>query len=76
MGATEAGQVTVADFAGQRVNFLLAFADTDRDAAISQAEADAMRDSHRGRMDRSGHGHEMGGPGDRGPDGPAPQDDE
>ena len=33
MGATEAGQVTVADLAGQRVNFLLAFADTDRDAA-------------------------------------------
>ena len=51
MGATEAGQVTIADFAGQRVNFLLAFADTDRDAAISQAEADAMRDAPPRRRD-------------------------
>ena len=54
MGATEAGQITIADFAGQRVNFLLAFADTDRDSAISQAEADAMGERHHGRRDRSG----------------------
>ena len=76
VGATEAGQISIADFAGQRVNFLLAFADPDRDAAISRAEADAMRDSHHGGKHRSGHGHETDGPGDRGPDGPEPQDDE
>ena len=48
MGATEAGQVEVAALADRRVNMLLAFADTDRDAAISQAEADAMRERRRG----------------------------
>lgn len=88
MGATESGEVVIADLAGQRVNFLLAFADTDRDAAISSDEADAMRDRHRGAdrpfgpghgMDRGpgGHGHGMErGPDGRGPrgDGPAPQD--
>jgi hypothetical protein len=74
-GATEAGQVAIADFAGQRVNFLLAFADTDRDSAISQAEADAMRDRHHGRRGGRGHHRDMGG-GDRGPDAPAPQDAE
>lgn len=76
MGATEGGQVTVADLANQRVNFLLAFADTDRDGAVSQAEADSMRDSHRGRMGRHGHGHGMDGM-DRGDDadsGPGGQD--
>jgi hypothetical protein len=55
MGATESGEVAIADLAGQRVNFLLAFADTDRDAAVSQAEADSMRDRGHGRTDRSGH---------------------
>ena len=35
MGATETGQVEVAALAERRVNMLLAFADTDRDAAIS-----------------------------------------
>ena len=71
MGATEAGQVTVADLAGQRVNFLLAFADTDRDAAISQAEADAMRQPPRAaRMDAAPR---RTGPADRGgPDRTAP----
>lgn len=44
MGATEAGQVTVAELAEGRVNMLLAVMDTDRDAAISRAEADATRD--------------------------------
>ena len=44
MGGTEAGRVEVAALADRRVNQLLAFADTDRDAAISQAEADAMQD--------------------------------
>lgn len=68
MGATEAGQVTIADLAGQRVNFLLAFADTDRDSAISAAEAEAMPARHHGRMGRSGHHHGMDRP-DR--DGPA-----
>lgn len=87
LGATEAGQVPVADLANQRVNFLLAFVDTDRDAAISQAEADAARAA----PPRGGPRHGMGprhgpdgghGPaGDRGPGGPggdwgAPGDDE
>ena len=65
MGATEAGQVTVADLAGQRVNFLLAFADTDRDAAVSRAEADAMGSRHRGGM-----GRHHGGPDRSDRDGP------
>jgi hypothetical protein len=76
-GATETGEVTVADLANQRVNFLLAFADTDRDAAISKAEADAM--GKRGPGGRKGHFHRGMDRGDR-PDGPghgrpAPQDD-
>ncbi|HET9068286.1 MAG TPA: hypothetical protein VFN28_06550 [Amaricoccus sp.] len=62
-GATEAGEISVADLAGQRVNFLLAFADTDRDAAISQAEADAMG-KHGGRRGHFHRGMERGG--DRG----------
>ena len=56
MGATETGRVEVADLAERRVNVLLAFADTDRDAAISQAEADAMRGRHRGADGTAGHG--------------------
>ena len=43
MGATETGRVEIVALADRRVNTLLAFADTDRDAAISQAEADAMQ---------------------------------
>ncbi len=50
MGATETGRVEVAALADRRVNLLLAFADTDRDAAISQAEADAMQDRATARM--------------------------
>ena len=75
MGATEAGQVSVADLAGQRVNFLLAFADTDRDAAISQPEADAL---DRGRGDRRGSPHRGHGPDADGPGrhrGPADNDE-
>ena len=52
MGATETGQVEIAALADRRVNFLLAGADTDRDAAISQAEADALAARHDGRGDR------------------------
>jgi hypothetical protein len=50
LGATEAGQVPVTALADHRVNLLLTFADTDRDAAISQAEGDRMaaRGWHRG----------------------------
>ncbi len=73
MGATEAGQVAVADLADQRVNFLFAFVDTDHDATISLAEADAMRGHHRGRMERHGPRHGMDPPGPEG-HGPAPQD--
>jgi len=63
MGGTEAGRVEVAVLASDRVNRLLAFADTDRDAAISQAEADAMRArvaswrGHHGWHRGDGHGH-------------------
>ena len=42
-GGTESGKVEVATLADMRVNRLLAFADTDQDAAISKAEADAMQ---------------------------------
>jgi hypothetical protein len=79
MGATETGQVTIADMAGKRVNFLFAFADTDRDAAISQAEADAMREERRGgRGERHGRHHGKGRPGGweaPGPDAPEPPQD-
>jgi hypothetical protein len=48
---------------------LLAFADTDRDAAISRAEADAlatrMADGHGGHH-RGGPGRDRGDHGDRG----------
>ncbi|MFT3972632.1 MAG: EF-hand domain-containing protein [Amaricoccus sp.] len=42
-GNTETGNVTVQALAERQVNMLLAVADTDRDAAISQDEAEAMR---------------------------------
>jgi hypothetical protein len=42
LGATEAGQVEVGALADARVNLLLAFLDTDHDAAISRAEAEAQ----------------------------------
>jgi hypothetical protein len=42
-GNTESGSVTVQVLAERQVNMLLAVVDTDRDAAISQAEADAMK---------------------------------
>jgi hypothetical protein len=51
MGATEAGRVEVSALADRRVNMLLAVIDTDRDAAISPAEADA-RDAHRAERHR------------------------
>ncbi len=73
MGATEAGRVEVTAVADRRVNMLLAVVDTDRDAAISQAEADAREQAraerhHRG--DRRGpHGRADGNP-HGGPHGP------
>ena len=60
LGATEAGQVDVAALADRRVNMLLAFADEDRDAAISTAEAEAMQERRGGW--RSGHRDHRGGP--------------
>ena len=45
MGATEAGRVELTAVADRRVNMLLAAVDTDRDAAISQAEADARAEA-------------------------------
>lgn len=75
LGGTEAGRVEVAVMADQRVNLLLAFADTDRDAAISQAEADAMKAQREHRMrhrhDRAGGLHGRGGD-HGGPRGPRP----
>ena len=81
MGGTEAGKVEVAVIADGRVNRLLAFADTDHDAAISKAEADAMQarvasgqdrhDRHRGdRHERpKGPPPPPGAPGADGPGG-------
>ena len=73
MGATETGRVEIVALGDRRVNTLFAFADTDRNAAISQAEADAIKDRH-ARMHGRGHhgdrgGSRMGRPGP-GPDGP------
>jgi hypothetical protein len=59
MGATETGRVEIVALADRRVNTLLAYVDTDRDAAVSQEEAEAVQ-SRRGRHDEHGHG----GPGD------------
>ncbi len=82
MGATESGQVDVTVMADHRVNMLLAVADENRDAAISQAEADAMQAHHRhGRGDRGDRGPGRPGPdappappmGPQGDDGPAPR---
>jgi hypothetical protein len=64
VGATEAGQVDITVLADRRVNMLLATADEDRDAAISQAEADALaaggrhghHDHHRGGADDDDRG--------------------
>lgn len=64
-GNTESGKVTVDVLAARQVNMLLAAVDTDNDAAISQAEADAMRMPH----GRGGPGG-PGGPGANGPAGP------
>jgi hypothetical protein len=78
LGATETGRVEVAVVADRRVNNLLATADTDRDAAISQAEADAFNGHHsRGRDrgwrhgsdDDDDHGGRHGPEEERGPDG-------
>lgn len=64
MGATESGRVEVAALADRRVNMLLAAVDTDRDAAISQAESEAA-DARR--AERHEHGDRRGK--ERGPDG-------
>jgi hypothetical protein len=72
MGATETGRVEIAALADRRVNGLLAMADSDRDAAISLEEAEAIA----GRLDRPGpgrwrdrgRGHGHGGGDDRGDD--------
>jgi hypothetical protein len=63
VGATETGQVEVVVLADRRVNMLLAMTDSDRDAAISQAEAAALA----ARLDgwRGHHGHRDGERGDR-----------
>lgn len=77
MGATETGRVEVAALADRRVNTLLAMADTDRDAAVSQAEADAMRqarmEGHRDRhAGKRGCGDDRDGPRGPRPDAPPP----
>lgn len=56
MGATESGRVEVAALADRRVNMLLAFADEDRNAAISREEAEAMMARAAEREDR----HQIG----------------
>ena len=56
MGATETGRVEVSALADRRVNLLLAAADTDRDAAISQAEADARAEARMHGKERRHHG--------------------
>jgi hypothetical protein len=56
MGATEAGQVELAALADRRVNMLLAFVDTDRDAAVSEAAAAARREHGRRRRGEGGRG--------------------
>ena len=61
VGATEAGQAPIAALADQRVNMLLSFADEDRDAAISEAEAAALPT---GLM--SGHGRHSSSDGGKG----------
>jgi hypothetical protein len=45
-GSTERGNVTVEVLGERQVNMLLARADTDRNAAISAEEADAIRSPH------------------------------
>ncbi len=71
MGATETGQVEVSALADHRVNMLLAFVDTDRDAAISQAEVEAMQ-AHGRDWKKRGHDGMQDGPrhGMRGDEGP------
>lgn len=54
VGATEAGQAPIAMFADQRVNMLLSFADEDRNAAISEAEAAALPTGPMGNHGRHG----------------------
>lgn len=76
MGATETGQVEISALADRRVNTLLARVDADRDAAISQAEADGYAARRGGRGHDHDHGWRHGpegGPGEgrgRGPGGP------
>jgi Ca2+-binding EF-hand superfamily protein len=58
-GSTERGNVTVEVLAERQVNMLLASADTDRNAAISMEEADAMgspRGGWHGGWHGGGHG--------------------
>ena len=80
LGATEAGRVEIGVVADHRVNMLLAAMDSDRDAAISQAEVDAHAAERERRHERHRHGERHGGP-DRGPHagpgphGPGPQGD-
>jgi EF hand len=62
LGATEAGRVEVAAVADRRVNMLLAAVDSDRDAAISQAEADARASFRNHRHARADHRGPDGGP--------------
>lgn len=70
-GNTESGSATVEVLAERQVNMLLARADSDRDAAISEAEVEEMRPPHgprdRGRGERHGDGGRDGEHSDDGP---------
>lgn len=61
MEASEAGQFEVTALVERQVNGVLAVVDVNRDGAISQAEADAMRE----RFAERGRGHHGRGDGER-----------
>jgi hypothetical protein len=70
VGATETGQVEITVLADRRVNQLLAYVDTDHDAAISRAEANALAARHA----RGARAHGARGMGGMGGDGPGRED--
>jgi hypothetical protein len=73
VGATETGQVEITVLADRRVNQLFAYVDTDHDAAISRAEANALAARHaRGARHHGAPG--MDGMGGMGGDGPGRED--
>jgi hypothetical protein len=62
MGGTESGRIEVVALAERRTNDLLAWADEDRDGALSPDEAEAGREHHGPRGgDRRGRGRDGGG---------------